>query len=105
MRVQSLPELIMKINEDPELAKDIQEYPAKAIAKAATGSPLGTDKWIYRVVVLALGLTALAEMIGTIYLVAPAGGKVTDIPEILMALGSAAVGALAGLLAPSPHSG
>ena len=51
-------------------------------------------------VVFALGITVILGIIGAIIL-AMAGKQ---IPEVLVALGSAAVGALAGLLAPSPAS-
>jgi len=53
------------------------------------------------IVVSALGLTVLLVAIGGIYL---AANKVTATPEILIAIGSAAVGALAGLLVPTPSS-
>ena len=56
------------------------------------------DVWIFRLVVVSLGLYMLASLVGAIVLAA----KGTDTPEILVALGSAAVGGLAGLLAPSP---
>jgi hypothetical protein len=56
------------------------------------------DVWIYRAVVGALGLTVLLTIVGLIVLALV--GK--PAPDGLIALGSAAVGALAGLLAPSP---
>jgi hypothetical protein len=56
------------------------------------------DVWIYRIVVGALGLTILIAMCGTLYLANTEKG----VPQALVAIGSAAVGALAGLLAPSP---
>jgi hypothetical protein len=56
------------------------------------------DIWIYRIVVTVLGLTVMASVIGTIALTMT--GLPT--PELLVALGSAAIGGLAGLLAPSP---
>jgi len=56
------------------------------------------DVWVFRLVVVSLGLCMLASLIGAIILAA----KGTDTPEILVALVSAAVGGLAGLLAPSP---
>lgn len=59
---------------------------------------LQSDPWIYRIVVSVLGLVVLAAVIGAIVL----GFQWITIPETLTALGSAAVGALAGLLAPSP---
>jgi hypothetical protein len=56
------------------------------------------DKWLYRMVVAVLGLTVVSSVIGTIVL-AMAGQST---PEVIVALGSAAIGGLAGLLSPSP---
>jgi len=56
------------------------------------------DIWIYRLVVIVLGLTVIASVIGTIALTLTG----LSTPELLVALGSAAIGGLAGLLAPSP---
>lgn len=58
------------------------------------------DHWIYRLVVLFLGGVALSSAVGSVFLAA----RANDIPDILTALGAAAIGALAGLLAPSPGS-
>ena len=58
------------------------------------------DLWLYRIVVLVLGLTVVACINGAILLAS--SGQST--PEVLFALGSAAIGGLAGLLAPSPFS-
>ena len=65
----------------------------------AMPNPLATDRWIYRLVVMFLGLSLLATVGGGIFATVTTG---TSMPEGLVALGSAAVGALAGLLAPSP---
>jgi hypothetical protein len=59
------------------------------------------DKWLYRMVVAVLGLTVVSSIVGTIVL-AMAGQST---PEVIVALGSAAIGGLAGLLAPSPMNG
>lgn len=56
------------------------------------------DVWLYRIVVITLGLSVLASLIGGIVLAV----QDRQPPELLVALGSAAVGGLAGLLAPSP---
>ena len=56
------------------------------------------DKWLPRLVVVILGLSALVSLAGTILL--ESQGHTT--PEMLIALGSAAIGGLAGLLVPSP---
>ncbi|MBI5302903.1 MAG: hypothetical protein HY868_12265 [Chloroflexi bacterium] len=95
-RVESVSELAVQVARDPELAKRIQANPAETLAGLA--APLQSDVWIYRVVVGTLGLGVLVGMVGAIVLALV--GK--PIPEVLIALGSAAIGALAGLLAPSP---
>lgn len=56
------------------------------------------DIWLYRIVVITLWLRVLASLIGGIVLAV----QDRQTPELLIALGSAAVGGLAGLLAPSP---
>jgi len=56
------------------------------------------DRLLYRMVVAVLGLTVVTSVIGTIVLAM--AGKST--PEVIVALGSAAIGGLGGLLAPSP---
>ena len=58
------------------------------------------DIWLYRMVVAVLVLTVVASVIGAIGLAL--SGQ--SIPEIIIALGSAVIGGLAGLLAPSPLS-
>jgi len=56
------------------------------------------DKLLYRIAVFTLSLIALIAALGSGILVL--AGKNT--PEVLIALGSAAVGALVGLFAPAP---
>ena len=99
MKVDSVRELAIMIAKDKSLEEEIRKDPVKTIAKIE--SSLKTDKWIYRIVVSALGITVLLAVSGGIYLAAK---EVTTTPEILVAIGSAAVGALAGLLVPTPGS-
>lgn len=85
-----------------ELQQKFKEDPVQA-AKEIRQNPLDTDVWIYRIVVSALGFTILAIILGVIILIST--DKITEdknVPTILTAIGSAAIGALAGLLAPSP---
>jgi len=63
---------------------------------------LRTDVWIYRVVVIVLGVTVIATIFGGLGL-AFMGNQNYKLPAEIVAIGSAAVGALAGLLAPSPR--
>jgi hypothetical protein len=61
----------------------------------------GSDYWLFRLVVFFLGSIALVTVAGSMIIFAL--GK-TTIPDGVIAIGSAAVGALAGLLTPSPRS-
>jgi len=56
------------------------------------------DALLYRLVVGAFGLTVLLCVVGA--LVLSFAGK--PVPDVISALGGGAVGALGGLLAPSP---
>jgi hypothetical protein len=88
----------------PEVKREITEKVKET--KETLRSPLDTDKWIYRIVVGFLGLAILASLIFTFFLsVGSANPQELKIPDIFLAIGSAAVGALAGLLAPSPGRG
>jgi predicted phage tail protein len=98
-RIATIEQLAEAVRSDPALAARVRENPAEAIADLA--SPLQSDVWIYRLVVGALALAILITVVGAI-LLAMQGRTV---PDVLLAIGSGAVGALAGLLAPSPASG
>jgi hypothetical protein len=60
--------------------------------------PLESDVWIYRMVVAAVGLVLLISVIGIITL--SMQGK--PLPDVLVALVSAALGGLTGLMTPTP---
>ena len=94
--IATLEQLAAALASDPALAARVKEDPAKAIAGLA--EPLQSDVWIYRIVVGALALAILSAVGGAILLAM--NGR--TVPEVLLAIGSGAVGALAGLLAPSP---
>ena len=98
-RIDTIEQLAEAVRSDPALAARVRENPAEAIAGLA--SPLQSDVWIYRLVVGPLALAILITVVGAI-LLAMQGRTV---PDVLLAIGSGAVGALAGLLAPSPAPG
>ncbi|MEJ2438006.1 MAG: hypothetical protein P8Y43_04680 [Sulfurovaceae bacterium] len=64
--------------------------------------PLNSDVWIYRIVVAGLVLAIFTSLISTLFIALGDSNETVHVPEIFMAVGSAAVGALSGLLAPSP---
>jgi hypothetical protein len=88
-----------------ELAARPEETLKKLEAQAVknTSRALEGDKWVYRMVVGALGIVVIAVVFGVIYMTTSQSTPV-EVPDVLTALGSAAIGALAGLLAPSPGS-
>ncbi|HQX63523.1 MAG TPA: hypothetical protein PK593_08705 [Thermomicrobiales bacterium] len=94
------------------IARDVEEgrIQGAEVAKkledaAAEVDALKGDRFIYRIVVVALGIVAVAAVIGTILVLLIGAAASSDgALQVLTALGSAAVGAMAGLLAPSPRS-
>lgn len=93
----TLQEFIQEVTHDPSLPPDQKVKLLGNLQKLA--SPLQSDRWIFRLVVAFLGLAVLLTIVGGFIL---SFKTAATIPEGLIALGSAAVGALAGLLAPSP---
>lgn len=101
-QIKNFDEFKDKLVKNTELQDQFKKDPVKAIEQYSQ-SPLLTDKWVYRIVVLALGLTVISIIIGVIILIGIGKiGEDKSVPTILTAIGSAAIGALAGLLAPSP---
>ncbi len=95
------------------LREELKSDPEKVLRRTATevtrelpAPAFVTDVWTYRLVVAALGVVCIAAIGGAIYLTARTGPNQTplQVPDILTALGATAIGALAGLLAPSPKS-
>ncbi len=99
-RISSLPELAARLETDSTLEAKLKSDPKGTIA--AIAAPLQTDVWIYRIVVSALSATVMIAILGAIVITLTPGPAPRTIPDVLVALGSASVGALAGLLAPSP---
>jgi hypothetical protein len=78
---------------EPETKVDLK---SKVLSAAA---PL-PDTWIYRIVVLALGLGIFVPLAGLFACSKAADPK--ELVQMLLPIATAALGALAGLLAPSP---
>ena len=94
--------------ETPGVMDQLKSNPEETLKKLALQSTQQVpayvpDTWIYRIVVGSLGFVCIAVVIGSIALAFNSGGN-AEIPDVLTALGSAAIGALAGILAPSPAS-
>jgi hypothetical protein len=84
------------VAENPELQRQMKEDPVATLQSLA--EPLESDAWIYRIVVGALGLSAVLIVVGVFVL--KALDNTTAIPDAMVAMGSAAIAALAALLIP-----
>lgn len=73
----------------------LQEMAATATRESPT---VESDIWIYRIVVALIGLAALVAVGGAVWISVVKGGN--EVPDVLTAIGSGAIGALAGLLSP-----
>lgn len=82
-------------SKDANWIEKLQSNPDEAINEVR--NPLQWDAAVYRITVTALGIAIILSLFGGIWL----SHHDKAIPEILIAIGSAAVGALAGLLAPT----
>ncbi|MBP6748147.1 MAG: hypothetical protein KA144_00800 [Xanthomonadaceae bacterium] len=102
MNFESITNLLDTI----KTAVDIPENMKRDLIRKVEEIPrvIDTDPWIYRMVVFFLGVTVMSTVIGGIVLTWVGGTSANfQIPQGVVAIGSAAVGALAGLLAPSPR--
>lgn len=96
-RIASTADLAEAVASNPDLARRIRDDPEGVIRSIAR--PLANDRFIYRAVVIVLSLAVMLTIVGA--LVFGYNGK--SIPDVVVAIGSASVGALGGLLAPPPR--
>lgn len=93
----TLRQLMLCVLDDPKLTPDEKQELIDELRKA---SPPKHDRWPYRNTIWFLGAAVLLTIL-FLFLISSAEA---EIPEALVAIGSAAVGALAGLLAPTSGS-
>jgi len=106
-QLRSADQMAKTIMDTPGVLAQLQVNPAQTLnalaaqAKEQVPRVLEHDRYVYRVVVSSPGAVAVLVVLGAILLAYNSSGTI-QIPDILTALGSASIGALAGLLAPSP---
>ena len=98
-KFKSNAEFQKKLKEDEHFRTQLLNNPNDV--EIEIDHPLTWDKWIYRIVVISLGTSVLSVIIGALIWAYLEGGE-REIPDTALAIGTTAVGALAGLLAPSP---
>jgi hypothetical protein len=102
MQFKNIEDLKKEMVSNVDLQSQFKSDPVKAIQQIQQGNV--PDNWVYRIVVGSLGLSVLLVIIGVIIIQLNNKGGDTTIPTVLTAISSGAIGALAGLLAPSPNS-
>ncbi|MDR6517090.1 hypothetical protein [Chryseobacterium camelliae] len=90
------------LNNNPKLQEEFKEDPVRAAESMVTTNPKDTDSWIYRIIVLALGLSVISIIAGLIVISVNKIPLEEQLVTIFTAIASGSIGALAGLLAPSP---
>jgi hypothetical protein len=104
-KIKDAEKLINKIEQDQNLINAVKNDPVtelKRIAGTLSVDAILPDTWVYRIVVISLGgvLVIVAGSVLTLSILETTAKL--DVPDILTALGSGAIGALAGLIAPTP---
>jgi hypothetical protein len=94
IRYASAHDLAAAIDQDPNLKNQVAADPANQIRNLVEIP----NTRVYQLLLCFLGAAVLIALIGILFLAN--GGK--SIPESAVAIASTAVGALAGILAPSP---
>ena len=103
--LRSADVLVQSVLSDPAKKAELATNPAAVLNAAADQAKDQVpayfgDLWIYRIVVGSLSAAVLIVICAYIYLTATGHAP----PEALVAIGAGALGALTGLLAPSPGS-
>ena len=96
-RASTATDLAELVRTDPDLQAEVKKDPVETLERLSR--PLENDLWIYRIVVGTLAFSILAVIVASTVIVLT---QDSDVPDVLVAIGTGAIGALAGLLAPVP---
>lgn len=100
----SIEDLEAALKSSSDLQEKFKINPVEAIKNMEIRNPKDTDYWIYRIIVIMLGLAIIAIIAGLILLSFWSDGKPdSQLLTIFATISSGAIGALAGLLSPSPR--
>jgi pheromone shutdown protein TraB len=91
------------LNNNHKLQQEFRDNPIQAVNSIEVKNPKETDVWIYRLVVLTFGFAVVVIISGLIALALNNIQVKNEFITIFTAISSGAIGALAGLLAPSPN--
>ena len=100
----SIQDLELALKNNNELQEKFKTNPLEALRNLETRNPKDTDYWIYRIIVMMLGLAIIIIIIGLVALaITGKGANDSQLVTIFATISSGAIGALAGLLSPSPR--
>ncbi|GEN67901.1 hypothetical protein [Chryseobacterium rhizosphaerae] len=99
----SIEDLEIALKNNTDLQEKFKLNPVEALKNVEIRNPKDTDYWIYRIIVIMLGLAVLGIITGLILITMNNLRFDTQLITIFTAISSGAIGALAGLLAPSPN--
>ncbi|MGE8525544.1 hypothetical protein [Chryseobacterium rhizosphaerae] len=99
----SIGDLEIALKNNIDLQEKFKLNPVEALKNVEIRNPKDTDYWIYRIIVIMLGLAVLGIITGLILITMNNLRFDTQLITIFTAISSGAIGALAGLLAPSPN--
>jgi len=92
------------LSNSSKLQQEFKADPIQALNSFDVRNPKESDSWIYRIIVLMLGLSVIAIIVGLILLAFwDRTTHDSQLITIFATISSGAIGALAGLLAPSPN--
>lgn len=100
--INNLKGLKKALTNNPQLQQEFKDDPLKALSQIESTLP---DNWVYRLVVGALGLAIILVIVGIVILSLNLEEAIDPtVSTLFTAIASGAVGALAGLLAPTPRN-
>ncbi len=103
IKFENFDEFKKVLSSDSDLQQKFKSDPTDAIKMIELNHPLESDTWIYRKIVIILGIVIISIVVGVILMMSL--GTISNdqqIPTILTAIGSAAIGAMSGLLVQPP---
>lgn len=100
MEANNIKQLMKSIQSDPKEMALFQEDPVKYLEQI---KPI-EKPWVFMTIVIMVGIVLFTSVVLGSYIILDAPDSQTaKVPEFLVSIGSTALGALVGLLSPSPN--
>lgn len=99
METNNINDLMKNIQSDPKEMALFKEDPVKYLEQV---KPI-EKPWVFMTIVIIVGLVLITSLVlGSIIIFKADDSQTAKVPDFLVGIGSTALGALVGLLAPSP---